>query len=95
MLDRMRHTPIVTLLVILLVSGCTTSQEIQRPNSATQYVIGCWAASGWKSCSDKANELCPHGYSNKSINTGFIRNELTSWCKEAPWMEWHQPGLVE
>ena len=68
---------------ILLISGCTTTQEIRRPNGAVEYLVACGASLGWNICYDKANKLCPDGYLTLSEVAGFNRKELRIECPSA------------
>jgi len=65
---------------ILLIGGCTTTQEIRRPNGTVEYLVACGASLGWNICYDKANKLCPGGYLTLSENAGFNRKELRIEC---------------
>jgi len=46
----------------LFIMGCTTTQEIKRPDGQTEYLIACGASLGWNVCYKKANKICPTGY---------------------------------
>lgn len=74
------------LLMVLasacLLSACSTSQEIKRPDGSSEYDIQCGAASGWDVCYSKANEVCPGGYQDLSKEGGFNRKELHILCKK-------------
>ena len=72
----------MSLVVALLVSGCTTTQEIKRPNGEREFLIACGAALGWNICYDRANEVCPSGYKTLSEQAGFNRKELRISCPE-------------
>lgn len=67
-------------LAFMMLVGCTTTQEIKRPNGAVEYVIACGAGSGWNVCYHKANEICPTGYTTVSEDAGFNRKELHIAC---------------
>lgn len=71
----------IFIFLPLMIVGCTTTSEIKRPNGEKEYLIGCGASSGWDVCYEKANELCPTGYSDLSKSAGFNRKELTIECK--------------
>ena len=71
-----------TGMFTFLVSGCTTAQEIRRPNGEREFLIACGAALGWNICYDRANELCPSGYKTLSEQAGFNRKELRIACPE-------------
>ena len=73
----------VATVSILFFAGCTTTQEIRRPDGAMEYLITCGAVSGWNICYDKANQICPGGYTTLSEDTGFIRKELRIACPSA------------
>lgn len=77
------NRPIVLMLVLTLVAGCTTTQEIKRPNGDAEYVIACGASLGWNICYERANEVCPNGYTTLSERAGFNRKELRIACPTA------------
>ncbi len=66
--------------LILLLGGCTTTQEIRRPDGTVEYIIACGAGLGWNICYDKANQICPTGYTTISEDAGFNRKELRIAC---------------
>lgn len=68
------------LLTVLLFSGCTTTQEINRPDGTTEYLIACGASTGWNICYDRANKLCPNGYETLTEKGGFNRKEMRVSC---------------
>jgi len=70
---------IVSVLLICL-AACTTTQEIRRPDGAIEYLVACGASLGWNICYDKANNLCPTGYTTLSEQGGFNRKELRIEC---------------
>ena len=73
----------ITLAVILtlsLIAGCTTLQEIKRPNGEVEYLIACRAAFGFSPCYDRANKLCPTGYITLSEQSDFNQKELRIAC---------------
>ena len=63
--------------------GCTTTQEIRRPDGSTEFLIACGASLGWNICYDKANEICPGGYKTLAEDAGFNRKELRISCPAA------------
>lgn len=67
----------------LLLLGCTTTQEIRRPDGTIEYLVACGASLGWNICYEKANELCPSGYTTLSESAGFNRKELRIACPRA------------
>jgi hypothetical protein len=69
--------------VILLLAGCTTAEEIRRPDGSVEYLIACGASLGWNICYDRANELCPTGYETLAEDAGFNRKELRIACPGA------------
>lgn len=77
------NRPIVLILVLALVAGCTTTQEIRRPNGDVEYLIACGASLGWNICYERANEVCPNGYTTISEQAGFNRKELRIACPTA------------
>ena len=78
------NIPKTTFAVVLVfvLAGCTTVEEIKRPGGVKQYNIACGAALGWHICYDKANELCPNGYTDVDKRAGFNRKELIIECPE-------------
>ena len=68
------------LILPLVISSCTTTQIINRPNGKTEYIIACGASTGWNICYNKANKVCPSGYTTISENAGFNRKELKISC---------------
>lgn len=79
----MKLSRIADLLLLAALSGCTTTQEIRRPDGTTELLIACGASLGWNICYDKANEACPTGYTTLSENAGFNRKELRIACPGA------------
>jgi hypothetical protein len=73
----------VLMLALALVAGCTTTQEIKRPNGAVEYLIACGASLGWNICYERANEVCPSGYTTLSEQAGVNRKELRIACPTA------------
>ncbi len=69
-----------TILALTLMAGCTTIQEIKRPNGEVEYLIACGASLGWNICYDRANQVCPTGYLTLSEQAGFNRKELRIAC---------------
>lgn len=65
----------------MAVSGCTTTNEINRGDGKKQYIIACGSATPWGVCYDKANSLCKNGYKDILKDQGFNRKELTIECK--------------
>ena len=76
-----RITSILWVSVFLV--GCTTTQEIRRPDGSTEFLIACGASLGWNICYEKANEICPGGYKTLSEDAGFNRKELRISCPGA------------
>ena len=70
-------------LVMLVLTGCTTTQEIKRPDGSIEYLIACGASLGWNICYKNANEICPIGYKTLSQDAGFNRKELRISCPAA------------
>jgi hypothetical protein len=67
-------------LLFSVMNGCTTTEQIKRPNGSTEYLVACGASTGWNVCYSKANELCPRGYNTLSEDAGFNRKELRIAC---------------
>lgn len=70
-------------VLLLLLAGCTTTQEIRRPDGTVEYLIACGASLGWNICYEKANQICPAGYTTLSEDAGFNRKELRIACPSA------------
>jgi len=68
------------IIAIALLSACTTTQEIKRPDGGKEYLIACGASLGWNICYEKANNICPSGYTTLSEKAGFNRKELRISC---------------
>ncbi|TAM43353.1 MAG: hypothetical protein EPN61_08310 [Burkholderiaceae bacterium] len=64
----------------MALAGCTTTQEIRRPDGSTEYQIACGAGLSWNVCYKQANEVCPTGYKTLSEDAGFNRKELRISC---------------
>jgi hypothetical protein len=73
---------IFVFIAVLLLAGCTTTQQVKRPDGSLEYIIGCGAALGWNICYQRANELCPNGYTTASEEAGFNRKELRIVCPQ-------------
>lgn len=65
---------------MLLLTACTTAEEIRRPDGRTEYLIACGAGLGWNVCYNRANEVCPEGYETLAEDAGFNRKELRIVC---------------
>lgn len=65
---------------VALLVGCTTAQRIDRPDGTVDYEIACGAALGWNICYDRAQKMCPAGYSTLSEDQGFNRKALRIKC---------------
>jgi hypothetical protein len=70
-------------LVLFALAGCTTTQQIRRPDGSVEYLIACGAGLGWNICYERANEVCPSGYKTLSEDAGFNRKELRISCPNA------------
>ena len=71
---------LAAILTLALITGCTTLQEIKRPHGEVEYLIACGASLGWNICYDRANQVCPTGYTTLSEQAGFNRKELRIAC---------------
>ncbi len=80
----MKHPLLFAIGIVSTLAACTTAEEIRRPGGKTQYIIACGAALGWDICYDRANELCPQGYTDVNKSAGFNRKELTIECAAKP-----------
>jgi len=67
-------------LLFLFSFGCTTTQEIRRPDGKKEFLIACGASLGWNICYEKANKICPDGYETLNEKAGFNRKELRIVC---------------
>jgi len=74
----MKALPLLLALVVL--AGCTTVQQIKRPDGSVEYLVACGAGTGWNVCYKEANELCPSGYNTLSKDAGLNRKELRISC---------------
>ena len=79
----MKPPQIAAGLLLVAITGCTTTQEIRRPDGTIEYLIACGASLGWNICYDKANEVCPSDYTTLSEDAGFNRKELRISCPGA------------
>jgi hypothetical protein len=70
-------------LTLVALGGCTTTQEIKRPDGSVEYLIACGASLGWNICYDEANKVCPTGYKTLAEDAGFNRKELRISCPSA------------
>ena len=70
----------IVAAIVALLASCTTAEEIRRPDGRVQYIVACGASLGWNICYERANELCPEGYTDVSKEAGFNRKELTIDC---------------
>lgn len=73
--------PAIIIACITILPGCTTTTKINRGDGKGQYIIACGASTPWGICYEKANSLCPNGYSDVLKDQGFNRKELTVECK--------------
>lgn len=88
--DVMRVSPFIALLALgATLAACTTAEEIRRPSGQVEYDIACGAAVGWNICYDRANKVCPTGYTTLSQDAGFNRKELRISC---PGQNWQTQG---
>jgi hypothetical protein len=71
---------LAAIFTLVLITGCTTLQEIKRPGGEVEYLIACGASLGWNICYDRANKVCPTGYTTLSEQAGFNRKELCIAC---------------
>jgi hypothetical protein len=77
------HILFVVVFFTLVILGCTTTQEIKRPDGNVEYLIAYGASLGWNICYKKANQLCPTGYTTVAERSGFNRKELRIACPAA------------
>lgn len=79
----MKLPGVAAILLVVALTGCTTVQEIRRPDGTIEYLIACGASLGWNICYERANEVCPTGYKTLSEDAGFNRKELRIACPGA------------
>jgi hypothetical protein len=79
----MKPLQVAAGLLLSATTGCTTTQEIRRPDGTIEYLIACSASLGWNICYDKANEVCPSGYTTIFEDAGLNRKELRIACPGA------------
>ncbi len=79
----MKPLQVAAGLLLSAITGCTTTQEIRFPDGTIDYLIDCGASLGWNSCYDKANEVCPSGYTTIFEDAGLNRKELRIACPGA------------
>jgi hypothetical protein len=74
--------PVSSILLVLVVAatGCTTTQQIRRPDGSIEYLVACGSSLVWNVCYEKANEVCPAGYTTLAEDAGFNRKELRIAC---------------
>jgi hypothetical protein len=63
-------------------SGCVSQQSLQRPNGDMEYLISCDGGAPWSACYDKADKLCPTGYSPLSEDAGSKGKQLRITCPQ-------------
>lgn len=51
----------VYLMLLAVLVGCASAQQVKGPDGKAAYEVKCGNAVKAK-CTEKANELCPHGY---------------------------------
>ena len=53
----------VVLILVLGLAGCAKVTEMHEPDGGIQYLVGCYGAlTPMSACYNKADELCPAGY---------------------------------
>jgi hypothetical protein len=70
----------IGIFLAIFIFGCTTTQEIRRPDGKKEFLIACGASLGWNICYEKANQICPNGYETIKEDAGFNRKELRILC---------------
>ena len=75
---------LAAILILALMAGCTTLQEIKRPHGEVEYLIACGAGLGWNICYDRVNKVCPTGYITLAERSDFNRKELRIACPTIP-----------
>jgi hypothetical protein len=54
----------VVVILALFLAGCAKVTEMRDPDGELRYLVGCYGAlTPMSACYDKAEELCPAGYS--------------------------------
>ena len=53
----------VAVVLVLVLAGCAKVTEMREPDGGIRYLVGCYGAlTPMSACYDKAEELCPSGY---------------------------------
>ncbi len=55
------------LMLLVVLVGCASAQQVKGPNGADAYLVKCGNLAKDK-CTEKANDLCPHGYNSLDRN---------------------------
>ena len=71
---------ILTCTIVMLISGCTTTNRIFDKDGKEALLIECGAAVSFSVCHDRAKKECPNGYKTLSENAGFNRKEIRVRC---------------
>lgn len=57
------------LVLVLFLGGCAKVTEMREPGGGIQYLVGCYGAlTPMSVCYNKADELCPTGYTITNQN---------------------------
>ena len=75
----MKPLQVAAGLLLSAITGCTTAQEIRFPDGTIDYLITCAADLGWNICYDKANAVCPSGYTTIFEDPGFFKSERVAY----------------
>ena len=72
---------LVTVFMLVSISGCTTSSKVYDQTGQEALLIECGAAVSFSVCHKRALQECPQGYATISEKAGFNRKEIRIRCK--------------
>ncbi|MEA3640220.1 MAG: hypothetical protein VBE63_09785 [Lamprobacter sp.] len=72
----------IFIAIFATAAGCSSAQEISRPDGKKEYLVACGASTGWDICYRRANEICPQGYETITEKPGFNRKEMRIACAQ-------------
>lgn len=71
-----------TILIVLIIGGCTTAHPIYDDKGDKILMVECGASTSMSICYDRAAKECPSGYRMVSEESGFNRKTLKVQCKQ-------------
>lgn len=71
------------LALALLLSACTTANEVYGPDGRPELLIACGASTPISVCHERAKDECPAGYALVDEHRGFNRTEIRVRCQGA------------